>query len=162
MIMLQNYEKFRKFAQLDLDTGLISFLGLLDSKEAKEQEVSGVYVSSPHTFVAFYRVGPRLFFRMDNQVLALDADIRCDLEQRGQTKTLRFLSDDELLLSWTYNDPLPEKWFEDDFTPMVKKEDFDLGLLIRNVLSNSGRIRRIFPDALVCQEDNDTESADPR
>jgi hypothetical protein len=146
MILLQSYETFRDFARVDEGTGLVLWLGSLDSVAAKEQfrNSNGVYIKIDDAFVAFYRVGPGLFFRINKQVLLLDEGVTCDVRQEGQKKTLTFFKSNEIVLSWTYDDPLPGRWFENDPTPMVEKEDFDLGLLVRNVVSDPDRMRGIF------------------
>ncbi len=146
MILLQCFETFREFARMDERTGLVLWLGSLDSEEAREQfrKSNGVYVKIDDVFVAFYRVGLRLFFSVDEQVLPLDEGVTCSLKQERQMKTLSFFRSNKLIFSWTYVDPLPENWFENDPTPMVEQEDFDLGLLVRNVLSDQGRMKRIF------------------
>lgn len=163
MILLQSYETFREFAELDERTGLVSWLGLLDSEEANKQLCArnGVYIKIGDVFVAFYRVGSRLLFRIDERVLLLDEGITCGVRQEGQKKTLSFFKSNELLLSWTYDDPLPGKWFENDPTPMVEKEDFDLGLFVRNVLSDPPRMRRVFPAGLIDQGETEAQDSDP-
>jgi hypothetical protein len=149
MVLLRCYEQYRDFARIEDDSGRITFLPRMELEQARKQEINGVYARSQEGFVAFYRVGPRLFFQLNERILMLSEDVRCEVRQMGQTKTLDFYQSTELLFSWTYEDPLREKWFENDPTPMVEKEDFDLGILVRNVLRSEGRKKRIFPNGLI-------------
>lgn len=163
MVLLRCYGQYRDFVQLANESGLIKFLDRMDLENARKQNINGLYTNIGDFFAAFYRVGPQLFFRLNEQVLFLNESVTCTLKKEGEKKTLSFFQADSLLLSWTYDDPVPGRWEErhygEDPTPMVSEEDFDLGLLVKNVMSSQGRKKRIFPDGLIGPEETATQDS---
>jgi hypothetical protein len=149
MILMQSLDKFDDLADLDINTGYISWFSRRANPAVASRPIHGHIAQLHGRILCLYRRGGVLHFRVDGEDFELTKNTSVNLERvRHDTNRIIVTQEGTLLFSWTYQRRVVFPPLELDPTPFVEEEDFDFCLFVYNVANDPERRERIYTDCI--------------
>jgi hypothetical protein len=137
-MLLDSFDKFGEVAEYDPDAGVLARAGGRVGDQAGPHTTLGHYATLGRDLVILARVNGLLRLQVGSTVLSIDQDTTAryrkypifhsvEIWQRGAK---------EYIIEFNYPAPDVVVPIENDPTPLVNEEDFDLGLFISNVIND--------------------------
>lgn len=146
-IILQSQDKFNEIAVLDLESGSISVHSKTDYPDLASKPKQGYFSVQNDTVVSFFRLGERLYLRLNQQIVEFQDNDAIVLQPQPLNHQLFSIQRDQrTVFSWVYKRPLispPVSAFQ-MIEPMISEEDFDIFVFIHNVINDKQRMKRVF------------------
>ena len=139
MILLQCHDQFDRLAEFDWATDKISFLSKSTLPAQAVKTVRGWYSMIHNTFVAFYAVDNKIYFKADTFSLECTPDIHLTLDRSGASNVLSIQDNKEVLFTLRYAPPRANRLTGLDPTAFVEEEHFDFCLFISNIVNDPER-----------------------
>lgn len=130
--------------KIDWDSILTWSSNMLNSKKQAEFDYSGLSQKIGKSRLTIFRHKNRLNLLFENQLIELDEKMESELKRAGTKLILTLKRDGKLVFEHRHKQIKSIIPIEEDPTPFVDAEHFDIRILIHNVLSEKGRIERIF------------------
>jgi hypothetical protein len=145
-MLIQSLDRFHDIVQLDPDTGQVSWMSRRAHPELGTQLVRGHFADLAGHRIYFYRGSDdELHVRVDDLDEPLNRQSRVTLVRRdASTNELQVHHAGLIALELAYARPVLGPPLSHDSTPFVDEEDFDICLLIYDVMSNAARRKRIY------------------
>lgn len=141
-MLLQSQEKFDEIAELDPNTGKVSFFSKQKNprKYSNMSQMRGWYSQLNGHLLLLYTHDGKLFLRVDEDLFELNEDTKVSLERGSSQNVLTILRYDALTYRLEYKPPVIDPPLEEDFISTgVEEEDFDFCLFVHNVVNNPAR-----------------------
>jgi hypothetical protein len=145
--VLRSLEKYNEMALLDSESGEISFYAKADQIEIAFKLPNGVFSSFDGKIISLYRIGDKLIFLTEATVIEFQDQDKVSIESvDNEHNRFKILRGEKVLFSWIYRRPKIEPSISASqmINPWIEEEDFDICLLIYNVVMNKNRAQRIF------------------
>jgi hypothetical protein len=145
-MLLQNLDQFDDLVLLDPDTEQISMLSRSAHPELSAQSVRGHFADLAGHRIYFYRAhDERLHVRVDELHVEFNRETRVTLVRQDiDTNRFQVLRNGSVVIDLLYPRPVLDPPLAHDPTPFVDEEDFDICLLIHNVMTDAARRERIY------------------
>ncbi|MBD1558046.1 hypothetical protein HC752_13990 [Vibrio sp. S9_S30] len=141
MIWLQSNDKYDELAKYDHDSGRFTIASRNDLGGNTPSSTEGIYAIMSTVFVALYKFGQGLFFRIGEQCFPLTDDVIVTVSGEDFNKRQLIVKKAGKEIAH-FNYVLDSsKKFSGDPTPFVQNEDFDFGLFVSNISANEKRKR---------------------
>lgn len=139
VLILQSKSTYVRLLELNLINGIYreTRRALIEGKYPKIK-INGVFDFLSGVLVALYAIAGCLILRIGNEVIPLDIGVGVIVNGDSGTRLLTINQDGNEVVSLIYTIP-DASVFSDGLTPFVENEDFDFGLFVANVASDSGR-----------------------
>jgi hypothetical protein len=140
-MLIQCHDRFDVIAEFDPNLDRI----LLQARPPglAETVTDGWFSILDGVCVVFYREGSRLWLRVGSRTFDLDGDTSVNWEREGSSSSFSVAdSDGQIVLRYEAG-PFIGPPLEEDPTPFVEAEHWDLGLFVANVMSDDARADRI-------------------
>lgn len=145
IVTLRAYLNHTEKAKLNLATGELKNLSLLEAFRARKLPICGVYAVIEGSNVCLYRFDNKLCLRVGKQQFDISEHTRVRLTHvKQQQQRFQLMHGDAIVLDMISSRPIIDPPLSVDSTPFVEKEDFDFMLFITNVISDIGRRHRVF------------------
>jgi hypothetical protein len=141
MIILQNHDIFDEMAELDIDTGAISFYSKKNNPEKSSLSlISGSYAKTEQGLFCFYNVDQNLFFMANETVVSIDDETFGQIYANGPRYVFELIRNNEILFKIEYAPPVIDPPLEECWLfGFEGKENFDFFLFFRNILKDPER-----------------------
>ena len=150
-ILIVEHKNAWKKGILNLDTKKINWDStltwtskMLNPKKQAEYDYSGLSQKIGKTRLTIFRHKNRLNLIFKNELIELNDKIASELKRVGTNLVLTLKRDGKIEFEHKHKQIKSIIPIEEDSTPFVDAEDFDLRILIHNVLTDNGRSERIF------------------
>ena len=150
-ILIVEHKNAWKKGILNLDTKKINWDStltwtskMLNPKKQAEFDYSGLSQKIGKTRLTIFRHKNRLNLIFKNELIELNDKIASELKRIGTNLVLTLKRDGKIVFEHKHKQIKSIIPIEEDSTPFVDAEDFDLRILIHNVLTDNGRSERIF------------------
>jgi hypothetical protein len=130
--------------KINWDSTLTWTSKMLKPKRSAGFDYNGLSQKFGNSRLTIFRYRNRLNVMFENQLIELNEKIESELKQIGMDLILTLKQDGKILLEHKHKQIKSVIPIENDSTPFVEAEDFDLRILIHNVLTANGRSERIF------------------
>jgi hypothetical protein len=145
LIILQSIDDHDQLAEIDEGTGFVTFFARHGRASVPATGSRGLFSFIDGLLVCAFRHNKELQLRIDDKVFPLDDTMQAQIMRDGRnTFVLRRRSDRSVVTEITYEARNPDPPLDMDPTPFVDEEDFDLFLLVCNLVNDPGRSRRAF------------------
>lgn len=144
MILLQSHDHFDQLGVWEPKAQQLKVIHRNQNPELELQPLCGLYTQSNDNFLLLYRPGQDLRFRYGTDEIKIDQTVTAKLEHSPQNNILVLLRGTLPILRCCYHRRIPDPSLEEDLTPFVEEEDFDFGLLVRNVINDQTRQQQFF------------------
>ena len=130
--------------KINWDSTLTWTSKMLNPKSQAEFDYSGLSQKIGKTRLTIFRHKNRLNLIFKNELIELNDKIASELKRIGTNLVLTLKQDGKIVFEHKHKQIKSIIPIEEDPTPFVDAEDFDLRILIHNVLTDNGRSERIF------------------
>ena len=130
--------------KIDWDSTLTWTGKMLNPKKQAEFDYNGLSQKIGTSRLTFFRHKTQLNLLFKNQLIELNETITSELKQVGTNLILTLKQDGKIVFEHKHKQIKSILSIEEDSTPFIEAEDFDLRILIHSVLTNKGRRKRIF------------------
>jgi len=130
--------------KIDWDSKLTWASKMLNPKRKAEFDYAGLSQKIGKSRLTIFRHNNRLNLLFGNQLIELNEKIESELKRIGTDLHLTLKRDGKIVFENKYKQIKSVIPIEEDPTPFVDAEDFDLRILIHNVLTEKERKNRIF------------------
>lgn len=142
-LVLQSQDNYNEIAIIDLTSGTI------ESTQKTEGEVKtqGCYSVYDGKIIGFFRIEDILYFLLDRQKIQFLENDNVNIESLPDNHCLFSIQrGSEIIFSWKYKrrQITPSISAFQMVNPMISEEDFDIFVLIHNVINNRDRKERVF------------------
>jgi hypothetical protein len=145
MVFLQSMDKFDDLAELDINTGKISWFSRRADFTAVSRPIQGHIAQLYGRTLCLYRQAGLLHFRVENQDFELTENTHIKLERlHNDVNCITVLRNGAVVFTWTYQRPALYPPIEIDPTPFIEGEHFDFCLFVYNVANDPDRRERIY------------------
>ena len=146
-MIIHSFDRAGEIHRFDPSTGAVTPVAETDTDV--RVPTCGHYGLLEGTLVVLYRSGESLLLRIDGMTTPVDDAHRVSHQQEGNRRLLRVTDrrTGDPVATLTYALPEPIVSLSDDPTPFTEAEDFDFGLFVANVASDSGRRDRVYREA---------------
>jgi hypothetical protein len=142
-VILQSQDKFNEIGILDLETGNFETV----QKEGKKERTMGYYSSYEDVIVSFFRLKENLFLGVNKQIIQFQENDSISISSLSNNQ-FRFSvhRDNQEIFSYQYqrHQITPTISAFQIVNSMSEEEDFDIFLLINNVMNDKKRMERVF------------------
>jgi hypothetical protein len=144
MVLLRSVDRFQDLAELDTDTGQISWFSR-PRNCGESLRIQGSIARLHNRVLCLYREEEMLHFRVDNKDIELTEETTIHLVSIDENyNRIIVFCDDVSLLDWAYQRPEIEPSLDCDLTPFVEEEQFDFCLFVYNVANDKSRRENIY------------------
>ena len=130
--------------KIDWDSTLTWTNKMLNPKKQAKLDYSGLSQKIGKSRLTIFRHKNRLNLMFKNQLIELNEKIESELKRIGTDLVLTLKQDGKIVFDHKHKQIKSAIPIEDDPTPFLEAEDFDLRILIHNVLTYKGRSEKIF------------------
>jgi hypothetical protein len=144
-IILRSRDKFDVLAELNTNTGQISWFSRCTNLAKSSGPVCGAIAQLQGRVLCLYRETGTLHFKIDDEDFELSETTEVELVHvKEYTNRITILRQDTVLFTWVYQRPLIDPPLEQDPTAFVEEEHFDFCLFVYNVANDPERRERIW------------------
>ena len=140
-ILIREYENIQKVGILNVETLVINWQ---PPQALKNNDYSGLSQKIGEQRFTFFRYKNKLNFLAETQLIEIHSETESHLKRVGNELVFSISKNGASLFEQSHKQIESIVPIEDDPTPFVEAEHFDIRILIHNVLTEKGRRDRIF------------------
>ncbi len=139
-VIIREYENIQKLGILNVETLTFNW----EHKQVVNYNPSGFCQKIGNQCLTIFRHKDKLNFLVKKQLIEIDNETESHLKRVGNELVFTLSKNGAILFEQSHKQIKSIMPIQDDPTPFVDAEDFDLRILIHNVLTEKGRRDRIF------------------
>lgn len=144
MIWLQSNEDFNKIAKLDTRLMIITECNK-DEKSNKDIKTKGFYSKFDDFYFAIYGLKNCMYLFVEKKIFKIKDEEIIKVTGPRNMRNLKIVKNDQIIFDFIYSLEGFEQVIDEDPTPFIGDEDFDIGLLASNISKDKNR-KQIFTD----------------